>query len=294
MQSEATRMEPRIRPITPADVEACGRIVYEAFKSIADRHNFRPDFPSETLATEFVHAFVESPSVFGVVAERDGHVVGSNFLAEQDEIRAVGPITIDPEAQAAGIGRRLMEAVVERGRDAKGIRLVQDAFNTASMSLYASLGFDVKEPLALVEGRVAGGPTPDVEVRPIEEGDLDACGELCRRVHGIERTGELREVPPFLIPFVAVRGGRVVAYASAPGFWPLNHGVAEGEEEMRALLSGAAAATGEPLSLLLPTRQASLFRWCLASGLRVVKPLTLMSMGWYQEPRGCYFPSVGY
>ena len=43
----------------------------------------------------------------------------------------------------------LMEAVIERGKSAAGIRLGQDAFNTASLSLYSSLGFDVKEPLCL-------------------------------------------------------------------------------------------------------------------------------------------------
>lgn len=187
-----------------------------------------------------------------------------------------------------------MKAVVERGRGAAGIRLVQDSFNTASLSLYASLGFEVKEPLALVEGTPAGVPSPGHEVRPMRDGDLGAAAELGRRVHGFERTGELKSLAPLLNPFVAVRGGRVTAYASAPGFWPLNHAVAETDEDMKALLAGAAAVTGAPLSLLLPTRQAALFRWCLGSGLRVVKPMTLMAMGEYHEPRGSFYPSVGY
>ena len=48
------------------------------------------------------------------------------------------------------------------------------------------------------------------------------------------------------------------------------------------------------VSFLLPTRQAGLFRCCLAQGLRVVKPMTIMAMGGYQEPDGCFFPSVSY
>jgi hypothetical protein len=124
--------------------------------------------------------------------------------------------------------------------------------------------------------------------------DLVAVAELGRKVHGFGRAGELKSLAPALNPFVAVRGGRVTAYASAPNFWPLNHAAAEGEEDMRALLAGAAAATGAPLSLLLPTRQAGLFRWCLSRGLRVVKPMTLMAMGEYREPRGSFYPSVGY
>jgi hypothetical protein len=74
----------------------------------------------------------------------------------------------------------------------------------------------------------------------------------------------------------------------------MNHGVAETEEDMRALVLGAAAMSSEPLSFLLPTRQASFFRWCLSNGLRAVKPMTLTTMGSYKDPQGCYFPSVLY
>ena len=49
-----------------------------------------------------------------------------------------------------------------------------------------------------------------------------------------------------------------------------------------------------PLALLLPSRQTELFLWCLSESLRVVKPLTLMTMGQYQEPQTCYSPSVLY
>jgi GNAT superfamily N-acetyltransferase len=287
-------MDVNIRPATPADAVQCGRIIYEAFKAIAEQHNFPPDFPDGEVATHFVSAFIENPSVYGVVAEADGRVVGSNFLTEHDPVRAVGPITIDPAAQGRGIGRRLMEAVIERGRDAAGVRLMQDAFNTRSLSLYASLGFEVREPVVLMEGRFREGAWSGVEVREMGADDVAACEELCVKVHGFSRAGDLRGKPPTFTSFVALRGGRVVAYASAPHFWPLNHAVAETEGDMRALLSGASAWCEQPLSFLVPTRQAGLFRWLLGEGMRVVKPATMMTMGDYVEPRGCYLPSVGY
>src|SRR3712207_4631106 len=113
-------MDIRIRPATPAAAEDCGRIIYEAFNGIAERHNFRPDFPSADAGAQLADLFINDPAVFGVVAESGGRVVGSNFLSEWDAIRAVGPITIDPNVQARGVGRRLMEAVVERGRGSAG------------------------------------------------------------------------------------------------------------------------------------------------------------------------------
>lgn len=285
----------QIRPMKAEDVETCGRICYEAFKGIAENHNFRSDFPAAQMGIDLMRMLFESPDTFSIVAERDGGVIGSNHLMEYDAIRAVGPITVDPAAQAKGAGRVLMEAVIERGKGSAGIRLVQDAFNTASLSLYASLGFDVKEPLALIEGELKGDLPSDVTVRVIEEQDYEACAELCRKTHGFDRLNELKHMPPFLPSFVAIRDGRLTAYASAPHFWVMNHAVAETEEDMQLLLIGAANHSPDrPITFLLPTRQTSLFRWCLKQGMRVIKPLTLMAMGEYHEPRGCYLPSVGY
>ncbi len=95
--------------------------------------------------------------------------------------------------------------------------------------------------------------------------------------------------------YVAVRDGRATVYASAPHFWALNYAVAESEEDMQPVLTGAGnLSDGQPLSFLLPTRQTNLFRWCLQQGMRVIKPSTLMSTGRYGEPRGRFLPSVGY
>jgi len=41
-----------IRPVTAADAENCGRIIYKAFCTIADRHNFPHDFPSIEAAMQ--------------------------------------------------------------------------------------------------------------------------------------------------------------------------------------------------------------------------------------------------
>jgi predicted N-acetyltransferase YhbS len=288
-------MSIKIRPMRVEDVETCGRICYEAFRGISESHNFRPDFPNAQLGIDLMRMLVDSPNTFSVVAEQDGEVVGSNHLMEYDAIRAVGPITVDPDAQAKGVGRMLMEAVIERGKGSAGIRLVQDSFNTASLSLYAALGFDIKEPLALMEGTLKGDQPANVTVRAIEENDYEACAELCRKIHGLDRLNELKNMPPFVTPLVAVRDGRLTAYASAPHFWVTNHAVAETEDDMRALLIGAGnLLQDQPITFLLPTRQTNLFRWCLKHGMRVIKPLTLMAMGEYHEPHGCYLPSVGY
>lgn len=282
-----------LREVEPGDVEACARICFDAFGGFHDNHRFPRDFPVLEAAAGIIGMWVPHPSIWGVVAEIDGRIVGSNFLDERDPIRGVGPITVDPEGQDAGIGRKLMRAVLERGEGAPGIRLLQDAFNMRSLSLYESLGFDVKEPVAVVTGTPRSGPVEGMEVRPLEEADLDECASLSTQVHGFQRTNELRDAIQAFDPFVAERAGRLVAYASAVTFWPMNHGVSESEDDMKALLRGAAAAVENPLALLVPLR-SGLFRWGLGEGLRLVKPMNLMATGEYQSPRSPWFPSVLY
>src|ERR687889_1998778 len=235
-----------LRLVEPGDAEACAQILFDAFGGFHDHHRFPRDFPVLEAAVAMMGMSIPHPMIWGVVAEVDGRIVGSNFLDERSPIRGVGPITIAPEGQDSGVGRRLMEAVLERGNQAPGVRLLQDAFHMRSLALYERLGFDVKEPVAVVTGSPRGGKASDHEVRRLEDEDLDACGELCRTVHGYERTNELRDAKHAFAPFVALRDGRIVAYASAVSFWPMNHGVAETAADMRALLDGAAASIDEP------------------------------------------------
>ena len=285
-----------VRAIEPADGDECARIAYEAFGGLHDYHRFPRDFPTLEAAVQLTSNFIAHPTIWGVVAEAEGRIVGSNFLDERGSITGVGPVTVDPKAQGYGVGRRLMEAVMERGAGARGIRLFQDSFNMQTLSLYASLGFEVKEQAVVMTGTPRSGPPAGIEVRPLEEGDLDQCESLCLTVHGFERTNELRDAIqiPVFSPSVAVRDGRITAYATTLTFFPAAYAVAETEDDMRAVITGSLAAGDEPASFLLPTRQAALFRWCLSEGLRGVKPMTYMSIGEYREPDGRWIPSVLY
>jgi predicted N-acetyltransferase YhbS len=294
--SIAASAQVELRPIETGDADEVARILFEAFAGIHDRHRFARDFPTLGSAEQLVTSFIAHPSIYGIVAELDGRVAGSNFLDERGPVRGVGPITVDPRAQARGVGRALMEAVLDRGAGALGVRLLQDSFNTSSLALYASLGFEVAEPIALMNGRPRTAPVDGVEVRPLEEGDLAEAERLHRAVHGYERTAELRDalsVPGFR-PVVATRDGRIVAYATTLTFFPAAQAVAETERDMAGLIAGALANSEAPGAFLLPTRQTELLRWSLAEGLRVVKPMTYMTVGSYKRPAGSWIPSVLY
>jgi ribosomal protein S18 acetylase RimI-like enzyme len=285
-----------VRAIEPADGDECARIVYEAFAGLHDHHRFPRDFPTLEAASQLTGSFIAHPRIWGVVAETDGRIIGSNFLDERGPITGVGPITIDPEVQGRGVGRRLMEEVIARGEEARGIRLFQDSFNMQSLALYASLGFEVRELAVVMSGTPNSGPPSGIQVRPLEESDIEECERLCLSVHGFERTSELRDAiqTPALSPVVAVRDGRITAYATTVTFFPAAYGVAETEDDLCALIAGALAADEVSASFLVPTRQAGLFRWCLSQGLRPIKPMTYMTFGEYREPDGGWIPSVLY
>ena len=280
-----------IRQATPADASECGRICFEAFRKVNSEHGYPPDIPGVDHAIGMLTGLFAHPGFYCVVAEQEGRLVGSNCLDERSEVFGVGPITVDPLAQNHGAGAALMRAVLERaGARKAAVRLLQAAFHNRSMSLYTKLGFTVREPVAVMQGPPPRSPVDGLTVRVARISDLDACNAVCRRVHGHDRSGELREAIQLGIAMVTEQDGRVTAYTTLLGF--TGHTVAEGNAGIQALIVSAGGFAGP--GILVPTRNGELFRWCLAQGLRIVEPMTLMTVGSYQEPAGAWLPSILY
>ncbi|HEV2576133.1 MAG TPA: GNAT family N-acetyltransferase [Acidobacteriaceae bacterium] len=279
-----------IRPATPADAPLAGRICYDAFHTISTAHNFPPDLPAPEHAIGLMTMLFSTPGFYCLVAEDSGSILGSNVLDERAIIHGIGPITVDPTTQNRGVGRLLMQAVLDRStaQHAAGVRLVQAAFHNRSLSLYTSLGFDVREPLACMQGRSTTREIPGCTVRPATPADLAACNALSMAVHGFDRSADLAHSIEHGSAIVTERAGRITAYANILGFF--GHATAETTPDLCALIAAADTLAGP--GILVPTRNAALFRWCLANGLRVTQPMTLMSLGLYNAPAGAFLPSV--
>jgi predicted N-acetyltransferase YhbS len=279
-----------IRTATVEDGPACGQICYDAFSTISAAHGFPCDLPGAERAVGLLSMMFSTPGFYAVVAESNGRIVGSNVLVEQAVIQGIGPITIDPTLQNAGVGRRLMQAAMERANrnGAAGIRLVQAAFHNRSLSLYASLGFDIREPLSCMQGQTRERSIPGCVVRSAQPADEAACNALARRVHGFDRGAELAHAIEKSTARVVERGDRVTGYATHLGFF--GHSTAETNIDMQALLASVESFAGP--GILVPSRNSALLRWCLANGLRVVQPMTLMSIGLYNDPAGAWLPSI--
>jgi len=282
----------RIRRATPDDAEIAGRICYEAFRTINEQHNYPPEMPSPEFGVGLLGMLFSHSGFYGVVAESNGRIVGSNCLDERSTIAGVGPVTVEPGMQNGAIGRMLMKAVMDRAaeRGFPGVRLLQAAFHNRSLSLYTKLGFDAREPMSVMQGPPIRRAIEGCLVRPATDSDLGAGNRVCERVHGHSRAGELRDAIAHGTAVVVERHGRITGYASILGFF--GHAVAESELDLQAMIAAAGGFEGP--GIIVPTRNANLFRWCLSNGLRVVEPLTLMTTGLYSEPTGAYLPSILY
>jgi predicted N-acetyltransferase YhbS len=279
-----------VRTATPADAPIAGKICYDAFATISSAHNFPCDLPSPEAAVGLLSMMFSNPNFYAVVAEGEGRIVGSNVLDERSAIRGLGPITIDPTVQNLGVGRKLMQAAMDRAleQNAAGVRLVQAAFHNRSLSLYTSLGFDIREPLSCLQGRTLERTIPGCTVRPATPNDEYACNALSHQVHGFARSIELAQAIERGTAQVVERGGRITAYTTHLAFF--GHTTAETNADLQALIASAESFAGP--GILVPSRNSVLLRWCLANGLRVIQPMTLMTTGLYNDPAGAWLPSI--
>ena len=275
----------------PQHLSEIGRICYESFRDLQEAHGFSPDFPTVDLAQQVLGMMVERDDFYGVVALLDGQPVGSNFLSLMDPVAGVGPITIDRSCQGHGVGRALMEDLIAYARrnNIEQVRLFQDSFNVVSLSLYASLGFDVKEAAAFMQAKPAA--ETDETVRPIAETDLPAIEELSKRIYKSSRRNEVAAAAPYgFEAFLREQQGRLTGYL-IPGIF--GHGVAETEQDALALIGEAARRLPPPRArFFCPLSETDFFRQTLKAGCRVIKVMNYMAMGRYQPPTRVWMPSV--
>ena len=280
--------------LVPAEAQHAkelGSICFEAFKDLHDRGCGTRDFPTEEIAQQVLGMLVEREDFYSVSAIDDGRLVGSNFLSLMDPVAGVGPITVDLSYQGQGAGRILMQDVIEYAQrnNIEQVRLMQDSFNVASLSLYASLGFDVKAPVAFMQA--APLAEADNSVRSITEPDLPAIEELSERIYKNSRRNEVAAAGPYgFAALLKERQGRITGYL-LPGIF--GHGVAETEEDALALIGEAARRLPpEVARFFCPLTESSFYRKAVQADCRVIKVMNYMTLGPYEQPDEVWMPSV--
>lgn len=285
-------MSVRLFKPEPAQASELARICFDAFGTLQDRHGVERDFDQMELAEMVMGMLLNRPDFYGVAAEESGRIVGSNFLQLSDPVAAVGPITISPDAQSKGVGRMLMEAVVQEAqrRGVQRVRLQQEAINTTSLSLYTKLGFVWRDACALM--KPAAAEREDPAVRMATEKDLDAIERISTAVYHSSRRNEVAAMLAAHFPVVVLeRGGQVVGY-HMPGFF--GHGFAENATDMMTLINQSMRVAPPPMrKILLPLSQHELHVGLLERGAKTVKLFNYMTLGEWKRPAGAWVPSIG-
>ena len=153
-----------IRALTERDARDFQRLRLRALKEHPDAFGSSYELESaqslETVAAR-MRRTAESPSAFTLGAYRDGELIGMvGFYRDAwgEKVRHKGHVWgmyVASERQGEGVGRRLMQELLERAARLPGLEQVHLCVvtrNEAARGLYASLGFETYgvEPNALI------------------------------------------------------------------------------------------------------------------------------------------------
>ena len=286
-----------IRPIKYNDAKNCGKIGYQAHKTISSAHGYPSEQPSEEFGIGLIRSLLENPNSWGVLAERQGKTLGSIFLHKfpPSPVAVIGPLTVHPSAEGGGVGRMLMDAALTQAYEQNydQIRLVQSPSHIRSFVLYTKCGFTLREPLLLMQGQPLKNinNTSSANFHPVRnDNDVSVCNELCKSVHGFSRELELRQAKDHGVATMIEQDGVVTGYAAGLGI--LGHAVAKSNEELKALIINASAILGP--GFFVPARNHELVNWLFKNAFQIGWPANLMTIGPYQDPVTPFLPSLAY
>ncbi|MBV9735293.1 MAG: GNAT family N-acetyltransferase [Acidisphaera sp.] len=202
-----------------------------------------------------------------------------------DAAGTLGMVLVDPDRQRAGIGRRMLEALLAGDEPD---RLMLNA-TEAGLGLYERLGFRATGAVRQHQGAFAGDAAAEAgDTRPALRAEWPALVALDRDAFGADRA-------PLLERLLADGAGIVCGPPGRPtGFTirrPFGRGVlfgplvAPGEAEAIALI---AAGAGEGLHRVdIPAEASRLAGWLERSGLPAVDTVVTMVRGdWPAPPPG--------
>eukprot|EP00026_Physarum_polycephalum_P017662 Phypoly_transcript_18964.p1 GENE.Phypoly_transcript_18964~~Phypoly_transcript_18964.p1 ORF type:complete len:199 (+),score=27.69 Phypoly_transcript_18964:130-726(+) len=183
------------------------------------------------------------------------------------------------------------------------VRLVQEAQNYISLSLYIKVGFDINDQATVLEGHITKPYSGPIQVRRLTEKDAEECDALHKKVVGVSRLASIREdAHPSNPPIFAaiLETGEIVGFGT--GISLISYVVTKTgyEDAIYALHSAFSKAFPDdvPLLKVVGRLYPSLTRRCLSEwGLKTQRNLTLMSFGKYVPPspsEGIYVPSISY
>jgi GNAT superfamily N-acetyltransferase len=261
------------RQATPLDLDVCADILYAADDELSKRRGL-PIGPRnrEALVRLYAHMQRQFPDRFWVAQDRSG-VIAFSASTEYQEMVYLGFLFVLPDAQAGGLGRKLLELSMH---DSSYRAVAIASYQPVSAALYAWYGMTPRIPIYMLTGRPRtelpalgnGLAVKRISVAAVEPLDQEICRlarpadhewweSMGRRRFGLFDRNELvgygymqetGRLGPFvvrrtehLLPFV----GRLVAEAPDVEAWMVNVPGAAAET-FSALLHAGLRVEGPP------------------------------------------------
>ncbi len=209
MSESSVKKSPAYRPFSSADIAAAHGL------SLAVRWPHRAD--------DWRFMFDAGT---GFVAEDDGSVIGTALCWKFGADRGtLGLVIVSPDEQGRGIGRKLMELVLEE----LGNRVTFLHATVAGKPLYEKLGFVTCGGLIQHQGTpgevAAVAPPPGEHLRAAKPEDIPRLIELASRASGFDRSATLPALLEFAQGVVLECDGDVLGFSL---FRPFGRGYAIG------------------------------------------------------------------
>lgn len=210
----------------------------------------------------------------------DGALLGTaTWWAYGERFGTIGLVLVDRSQQGKGIGRRLMDTLI----DDAGSRSLQLIATTAGLKLYKQCGFReagiIEQRQGIVSPRPALPPPDDATVRAVTANDLETLVCLDAAAFGAPRRQVISELLVEASGVVAAVNGRPTGFAMARQagrgvlIGPL---VADNESTAIVLVSHLLSTITGFARIDIPAEAQQLARWLDGVGLVSVDQVTVM------------------
>lgn len=219
----------------------------------------------------------------GLVAERDGNLIGTAMgWRFGDGAATVGMVIVSPAAQGRGIGRDLMDMMLDRMNG----RTVMLNATKEGMPLYRKLGFEPTGGIVQHQGTASSVPIPELlpneRVRPLGANDTALIGQLYTRATGMDRTELVSKLCKGAKGVVLARNDQPVGFALFRRFglgYVVGPTVAPDVNGAKALISHWLGSKAGKFCRLDVTEDSGLSTWLDDLGLPSVGRVTQMARG---------------
>lgn len=168
----------QVREARPADADRIVELVHLAYRTEGGWTTETHLVAGSRVERPEVEDAIADPEHLVLVAEKDGHVVGTSYSHRHGDAAEFGLFAVDPALQGAGLGGRLLEEQAERraaeGLRALDLRVLQEREDL--IAYYERHGFTRTGEIVPFAGRIEDLKVPglrmEMMVRPIGRSSL--------------------------------------------------------------------------------------------------------------------------